>query len=461
LSNTGFGTNDSNGALTVTNISTAAPFSETDTCGTLPQTLPPAPASGSSCGITITFAPTAPGPAAGNLTVRDGSGVNHLVALTGNGLGPGLTPSATSLDFGGAIVGQPSQPQTVTLSSNGGAPVAITSVAPSSTDFQVTADTCTGATLATSGQGSSCTFSVTFQPSMAGPRPATLNITDNAGNHQIALTGTGLISQWEPLGGIIVSGPGASSWASNRVDVFARGQDSALWHRFFDGMTWSGWEYLGGIITSDPAAVSWGVNRIDVMARGQDNALWHRSYDGTGWSGWEYLGGLLSSGPRVSSWGSGRLDVFISGQDRQLWHRSFSNSGWSGWEPLGGIIISDPAAVSWGVNRIDVLARGQDNALWHKSFDGTTWSGWDTQGGIITFSPAAASWGTGRIDVLAIGGDRQLWRKTFRAGSWSGWQPFGGILTAAPAAVARSVGVIDVFGRGQDSALWHRIVSGS
>lgn len=67
--------------------------------------------------------------------------------------------------------------------------------------------------------------------------------------------------------------------ASGRLDIFACGQDNALWHKWYDGR-WSDWESLGGVITSDPGAVSWGNGRIDVFARGQDNALWHKWYDG-------------------------------------------------------------------------------------------------------------------------------------------------------------------------------------
>jgi hypothetical protein len=461
LSNAGFGTNSSNGALVVSAVSTTAGFSEVDTCGTLPATLPPAPAAGWSCGITVTFAPTTPGPVAGTLTVRDGSGTNHLVSLTGNGLGPGLGLSVATVDFGGVVVGQTSPVQTVTLTSTGGAPLTITSVGPpSATDFMAS-DTCAGTTLTTGGLHRTCTISLSFQPAAAGPHPATLSIVDNAGNHQVALAGTGLSSQWEPFGGILWSGPGVSAFGSSQVDVFVRGQDSALWRQSWNGSSWSGWQHMGGIITSDPATVSWGVGRIDVLARGQDDALWHRAFDNGSWSGWESLGGILSSGPAVSTRGPGLLDVFVQGQDHQLWHRALSNNSWSGWEPLGGIITSDPAAASWGANRIDVFARGQDNALWHKSFDGNAWSGWDSQGGIVTFSPEATSWGTGRLDIFVIGQDRQLWHKAFDSGTWAGWQPLGGILTASPGAAARAVGVIDVFGRGQDQALWHRIVSGS
>jgi hypothetical protein len=174
-------------------------------------------------------------------------------------------------------------------------------------------------------------------------------------------------SNWESLGGGLSSGPDVCSWAQGRLDVFARGADNALWHKWFDG-GWSDWESLGGFLTSDPTAVSWSNGRIDVFARGGDNALWHKWFDG-GWSDWESLGGGLSSGPDVCSWAQGRLDVFARGADNALWHKWF-DGGWSDWESLGGSLTSDPAAVSWGKDRIDVFARGGDNGIWHKWFDG-------------------------------------------------------------------------------------------
>ena len=64
---------------------------------------------------------------------------------------------------------------------------------------------------------------------------------------------------------------------------------------------WYGYESLGGVITSKPSATSWAANRIDVVARGTDSAAYHRWWDGThwngsAWSGEEDLGGVLSSG---------------------------------------------------------------------------------------------------------------------------------------------------------------------
>ncbi|HNU80070.1 MAG TPA: sialidase, partial [Bacillota bacterium] len=171
--------------------------------------------------------------------------------------------------------------------------------------------------------------------------------------------GTGW-SQWEDLGGILTSAPAAASWQPNRLDVFARGQNQALWHVYWNGARWSAWEDLGGILTTGPGAVSWGTNRIDVFARGQNQALWHIYWDGIRWSAWEDLGGIITSEPAAASWQANRLDVFARGQNQSLWHKYWDGIRWSEWEDLGGVLTSAPAAVSWGPNRIDVFGRGQN-----------------------------------------------------------------------------------------------------
>ena len=174
-------------------------------------------------------------------------------------------------------------------------------------------------------------------------------------------------------------------------------------------------------LTSDPSAVSWGSGRIDVFARGADNALWHRWYAGS-WSAWESLGGALSSGPDASSWGSGRLDVFARAKDNSLQHMSYEGK-WSGWESLGGGLTSDPSAVSWASGRIDVFVRGGDNALWHISY-AKAWSGWESLGGGLASGPDASSWGAGRLDVFAQGGDNTLYHLWY-SGGWSAWEGLG------------------------------------
>jgi hypothetical protein len=147
-----------------------------------------------------------------------------------------------------------------------------------------------------------------------------------------------------------------------------RGTDSALWHKWYDN-GWNDWESLGGVLTSGPGAVSWGPDRIDVFVSGTDSACWHRWYENA-WNDWESLGGVLTSTPAAASWAPGRLDVFVAGTDSAMWHMFYEN-GWSGWETLGGVLTSAPAAVSWGPDRIDSFVAGTDSALWHKWWEAT------------------------------------------------------------------------------------------
>jgi hypothetical protein len=148
------------------------------------------------------------------------------------------------------------------------------------------------------------------------------------------------------------------------MDVFARGSDNALYHKWWFGTGWSGWERLGGTLTSDPTAVSWGANRIDIFVRGTDMGLWQKSWTGSAWIDWSSLGGTLTSGPDASSCASGHLDVFGLGSDQAIYQRGFSGT-WGAWQRVGGYWTSDPGVVCPpGATKVDVFERGADNALW-------------------------------------------------------------------------------------------------
>jgi hypothetical protein len=268
------------------------------------------------------------------------------------------------------------------------------------------------------------------------------------------------VSHWEPLGGPIASAPDVASWGANRLDAFVRGTDNALWHRFWDGTSWT-WESLGGVISAEPGVVSSGTGRIDVFIRGQELKLWHRAYDAAngGWGSWEDLGGVLGAGPDASSSGPGQVDVFIRGTEGGLWHRSMSAGGWTDWQNVGrGAVFADkPSAVSAN-GRTDVFVHGTDRNLWHCSFDGTTCASWEMLGGPILDGPGASTWGPNRLDVFVRGTDSHLWHRWFNGSTWSSWSNaigVAGYLNAGPSAVSPSPGRIDIFIRGFDSGLWH------
>jgi hypothetical protein len=110
------------------------------------------------------------------------------------------------------------------------------------------------------------------------------------------------------------------AWGPNRLDIFALGQDHAVWHKWWNGSSWGGWESLGGWLFSEVSAVAWASNRLDLFAIGRDNAVWHKWWNGSSWGGWESLGGSLFSPVSVVAWASNRLDIFAIGGDSAVWH---------------------------------------------------------------------------------------------------------------------------------------------
>jgi hypothetical protein len=272
------------------------------------------------------------------------------------------------------------------------------------------------------------------------------------------------IGNWAPLGGILTSGPDASSSSGPTTNVFVRGSDNALWYRGWDGVEWGPWQSLGGILTSDPTAVSWGPNHIDVFVRGSDNQLYQRTWGATGWQPWKALGGILTSGPDVTSQGANSLDVFVSGTDNGLWQRSWNGTSWGAWKPLGGTLTSDPSAVSWGPGHIDVFARGIDNGLWQRTWNGTAWGAWTSLGGTLRSAPDAASCTAGHMDVWVVGSDNQVTHISFTGTGWSSWGSGEGFATtSSPSAVCRAgTNREEIFARGwNNDALWHDVVMAS
>ena len=255
--------------------------------------------------------------------------------------------------------------------------------------------------------------------------------------------------------------PAVAAGAMNQLEVAAVGQDRQVWHRSWNGTSWSAWDGEGGVATSDPGTASWSSTRFDVFVRGADNALWHKALDTGAWSAWERLGGTLAGGPGAATWGAGRLDVFVVGTDRGLWHKTWNGAAWTAWESLGGILTSDPSAASTGANRLDVFARGGDNQLWRKSWDGSSWGAWLPVGGVLSSAANVASQGANLLDVFTRGTDGHLWHRAWNGTQWAVWESLGGVLTSSPAASSWGANRLDVFARGTDLQLWHRSWDGS
>jgi hypothetical protein len=279
-------------------------------------------------------------------------------------------------------------------------------------------------------------------------------------------------ARWESLGGSITGQPTAVSWAAGRLDLFGRAADGTVCHKWFEG-GWgpsaTGWEGLGGSVEGVVSAVSWGPNRLDLFARGSDDSLWHSWWDGSGWGAWEWLGGSIAGSPSAVAWGPNRLDVFCRGTDDGVARRSWDGTRWTDWERLGGKVVASPVAVSWAPNRLDVFARGADGTVQHKWSNGGAWGpgqlDWESIGGRPTGGGVSAvSWGPGRLDVFAIGPDRAVYHTWFD-GAWgptdSDWEPLGGRVAGTLTPVAWGPNRLDLFARGATVGVWARAWTGS
>ena len=201
------------------------------------------------------------------------------------------------------------------------------------------------------------------------------------------------------------------------VDVFARGSDGTLQHRYYQpGRGWTAWGSLGGQLTSEPSAITYGGGEIDVFARGASNQVVLRQFrPATGWGPWVDMGdGGHLSGPAALHRGGGVVDLFARGGDGTLIHRQYNpGGGWTAWESLGGQLTSEPSAITYGGGEIDVFARGGTNQLIIRQYrPGTGWYPWQDLGGSITSAPSAMHRGGGVVDVFARGGDKRCITRT-------------------------------------------------
>ena len=185
-------TNSGTAALSIGGIGLAgtngSDFGQTNSC---PTTL----AVNASCTISVTFNPSATGSRTGSVQITDNAANSpQSVGLSGTGVAPAVGLSPATLSFGSQLIGTPSSSHAVTLTNTGTGALSISSIAlagANAGDFAQT-NTCP----ASVAVNASCTISVTFNPSAAGSRTASVQVTDNAPNspQSIGLSGTGSTS---------------------------------------------------------------------------------------------------------------------------------------------------------------------------------------------------------------------------------------------------------------------------
>jgi urease beta subunit len=187
--------------VTITNLTAAAiPFDDTRITGAQAgwflssNDCGASVAAGASCAIRVRFNPSGTGSATATLSIMTAYGSPQAISLSGTGVAPVFSISASSLDFGTEELNFQTDAQTVTVSNTGTLPLYIKGfriICAQDTSFMFSTDC--GATLAA---GSSCGTRVRFDPLGPGLATATLIVGDNAAGspQSVSLTGTGTTS---------------------------------------------------------------------------------------------------------------------------------------------------------------------------------------------------------------------------------------------------------------------------
>jgi hypothetical protein len=145
-----------------------------------------------TCTVSVSFKPGGTGAREASMDVGGSSGAAVSVALTGTGSDPprpALAATPTALDFGEQIIGSAGAPQTITVRNTGNVAntpsVQVTGTA--AADFAIASNGCSRSLSA----GSSCTVSVSFNPTVSGTRVATLSVSGSGGSSaSVRLSGT-------------------------------------------------------------------------------------------------------------------------------------------------------------------------------------------------------------------------------------------------------------------------------
>ena len=171
--------------ITLTGIN-AADFAASNTCSS-------SLAVGTSCQVSLTFTPAAPGTRVAAMNIAyNGPGSPQTLFLTGNPFsGPGLVIAPPSVSFPSQILGISSSTQPVLLVSAGTAPVSmagITLTGTNAADYSATNMCATNLDV-----NANCEIDLMFTPSTIGASTATLQIADNTPGspHIIPLAGLG------------------------------------------------------------------------------------------------------------------------------------------------------------------------------------------------------------------------------------------------------------------------------
>jgi hypothetical protein len=328
------------------------------------------------------------------------------------------------------------------------------------------------------------------------------------GTWQVSANGgwkDGWLSQGKPSSGIGVKSHVVGRNADGRQEIFAVGENGALWQKWQVAPNggWSEWKTLGTPANDTSLTDRFTVGRNqdgrqEVFAIGSDGNVWQiwQTAPNGGWSNRAKLGKPPAEIRRLDriTLGSNldrRQELFVMGGDDALWHiwQVAPNVGWSHWESLGkpkdqnfpqpqDRELSEPCVQRNLDGHLEVFAPGNgafcnrwqlmpldrpDKIVWRKE-------GWNAKpkpaaGVGLVWLEAALNVGgpiNGRLEVLALGEDGALWHawQVNVPPFWSHWESLESPSAKIRAADHLTIGSnqdgrLEVFVTGQDGAVWH------
>jgi Repeat of unknown function (DUF346) len=140
---------------------------------------------------------------------------------------------------------------------------------------------------------------------------------------------------WYGLGGEITDARSVAVVHPGFHDIYVCGTDGRIWQKWWDGPRWNpsdeGWvpHDDGFLMGSAPCVIAEGDRFRDVYARGRDGKVYHKYWDGQGWHGWYGLGGAIVGAPSVVVVHPGFHDIYVCGTDGQLWQKWWDGSRWN------------------------------------------------------------------------------------------------------------------------------------
>lgn len=286
--------------------------------------------------------------------------------------------------------------------------------------------------------GAKCGFEAVFWP---GPKslPEVFSPTEGGGSLHLGFDGMAW-SKFADFGGTGLSRHTTLPWPDGHVEVFALGDDKAIWHKFWNADTdaWSEWASMGGTFSTGVSAITWGDGHAEILATDTSGTP-HLNFSGnfpTGWYGWLKLEGSLSSRPVTVRWPDGHIEAFARGTDGQLHHAHYS-ADINKWIPFtalseGTKIEGEPSVImnvegNGVVAGPEVFARGVNGEVLHLWWNGSAYTNFEPLlDQVVGSDPFGWTREDGHAEVFAIDTKGELVRSFRGDAGWTAWASLGG-----------------------------------